>query len=252
MGRGYPEDVIFSHADGHDADQMLDKASHGMIELTHFSAVQLELVNNSVHENATAFVKTQAVSVSNQRSIFMVPLVSEEVQVPLVDVSWDEMSTDPIVQGVWQQLIQGTEKDVQSDIHMHEGLLKQLAQGEDCFVVGEDLSGNERKLTAEFSQHDGWLNQLASGIYDIDGKIANKIVNIRTDGRSFSPGNKEAICQDVFHHVDVKELCLIILVLIRPWDPGITPATAWRQAVFRGGGNVTTQRWAQEEPKLSS
>jgi hypothetical protein len=78
MGKGYPEGVIFSHADGYDADQMFDKASkHGIIEQTHFSAVQLELVNDSVHENATVFAKTQAVSVSDQRSMSMVPLVFE-------------------------------------------------------------------------------------------------------------------------------------------------------------------------------
>jgi hypothetical protein len=36
MGKGYPEGVVFSHADGHDADQMFDKASkHGIIEQTH-------------------------------------------------------------------------------------------------------------------------------------------------------------------------------------------------------------------------
>jgi hypothetical protein len=33
----------------------------------------------------------------------------------------------------------------------------------------------------------------------------------------------------------------IIQLFIMPWDPGIITATAWGQAVFRGGGNVMTQ-----------
>jgi hypothetical protein len=32
------------------------------------------------------------------------------------------------------------------------------------------------------------------------------------------------------------------------WDPGIIPATAWGQAVFRGAGNVMTWRRAERSP----
>jgi hypothetical protein len=32
------------------------------------------------------------------------------------------------------------------------------------------------------------------------------------------------------------------------WDPGISMAIAWGQAVLRGTGNVTTRRWAERSP----
>ncbi|CAD6205100.1 unnamed protein product [Miscanthus lutarioriparius] len=40
-------------------------------------------------------------------------------------------------------------------------------------------------------------------------------------------------------HLDVRDP-LVILSIIRPWDPGIFHAVAWGQAMFCGGGNVTS------------
>ena len=68
-----------------------------------------------------------------------------------------------------------------------------------------------------------------------------------------SAGSK-AIMEMVFHCLDleIKELQSKIHSSVRgQWDPGIITATAWGQAVFRGGDNVTTQTWPKKSPTLS-
>ena len=68
-----------------------------------------------------------------------------------------------------------------------------------------------------------------------------------------SAGSK-AIMEMLFHCLDLenKELQSKIHSSVRgQWDPGIITATAWGQAVFRGGDNVTTQTWPKKSPTLS-
>ncbi|KAK8459927.1 hypothetical protein SEVIR_2G239566v4 [Setaria viridis] len=73
-------------------------------------------------------------------------------EVPLVDVSWDAMSTDPIVhEGLLQQLAQGTEEEMQCELVPLEApiMFEEMHQG------GEDLTGKAMKPTIEFSRISG-------------------------------------------------------------------------------------------------
>jgi hypothetical protein len=41
---------------------------------------------------------------------------------------------------------------------------------------------------------------------------------------------------------DNKEFLFPVMLILLPWDPGISTATAWGQVVFLGSGNVMTRR----------
>jgi hypothetical protein len=60
---------------------------------------------------------------------------------------------------------------------------------------------------------------------------------------------QEDICSKTIHSIDNREFMFTVVLIIRPWDPGIVTATTWGEVVFRGSGNVMTQRWAKGSPK---
>lgn len=70
--------------------------------------------------------------------VFMSSFCSEDAaysvfnEVPFVDVSWDAMSTDPIVhEGLLQQLAQGTEEEMQCEQHWrHQSCLRKCIKVE--------------------------------------------------------------------------------------------------------------------------
>jgi hypothetical protein len=82
--------------------------------------------------------------------------------------------------------------------------------------------------------------------------VVSNIISSSTDGRSFSPCNREAVCQNKLlgsYESGDKELqSTSDCSARRQWDPGISTATAWGQAVFRWAGNVTTRLWAERSP----
>jgi hypothetical protein len=60
---------------------------------------------------------------------------------------------------------------------------------------------------------------------------------------------KMTVWSKTIHIVDNKEFIFPVVLIIRPWDPGIITATTWGQVVFRGSGNVMTQMETKRSPK---
>jgi hypothetical protein len=132
--------------------------------------------------------------------------------------------------------------------HRSYHLLSLDVKSERKFLYGTQREKIELNLSLEIRNMNAALNHLDEGTTTLfmfhivasckqgiikvclspKAFVVSNIVNIRTDGRSFSPGNK-VVYQKIF---------LVILSMNRPWDSGIRMATAWGQAVFCKSGNI--------------
>jgi hypothetical protein len=75
------------------------------------------------------------------------------------------------------------------------------------------------------------LEDKVFGAVIVDNLVARK--------RCFDLFIKGTISTTVLHLIDVMESLLVMLLPIRPWDPGIRHVVAWGQVTFCGGGSVT-------------